>query len=65
MTSSDKKIKYIKIAINGVDVDDATAIDFVEALEGNTQIFNVAGQRLNAAAKGKVNIINGKKVLVK
>jgi hypothetical protein len=65
MTSSDKKIKYIKIAINGVDVDDATAIDFVEALEGNTQIFNVAGQRLNAPAKGKVNIINGKKVLVK
>ena len=65
LTSEDRGIVYIKIAINGVDVDDATGIDFVEAAEGDTQIFNVAGQRLNAAAKGKVNIINGKKVLVK
>ena len=66
MTSSDKGIDYnIKIAINGVDVDDATGIDFVEAAEGDAQIYNVAGQRLNAPAKGKVNIINGKKVFVK
>lgn len=62
--SSDKTVNYIKVAINGVDVD-ATGIDFVEAAEGDTQIFNVAGQRLNAPAKGKVNIINGKKVFVK
>ena len=55
---------YIKIAINGVDVD-ATGIDFVDAAEGDNLIFNVAGQKLNTAAKGKVNIINGKKVLVK
>jgi len=64
LTSSDKGIEYVKIAINGVDID-ATGIDFVEAAEGDTQIFNVAGQRLNAPAKGKVNIINGKKVFVK
>ena len=61
---SDKGVQYIKIAINGF-VDDADGIDFVEATEGDTQIFNVAGQKLNTAAKGKVNIINGKKVLVK
>ena len=54
----------MKVAINGVDVD-ATGIDFVEAAEGDNLIFNVAGQRLNAPAKGKVNIINGKKVFVK
>lgn len=66
MVSSEKSDEpfYIKIAINGVDVD-ATGIDFVEAAEGDTQIFNVAGQKLNTAAKGKVNIINGKKVFVK
>ena len=65
MTSSDKGVEYVKIALNGVDIDDATGIDYVEAAEGDTQIFNVAGQRLNAPAKGKVNIINGKKVFVK
>ena len=65
LTSEDKAIQYVKIAINGVDVDGADGIDFVEADEGDTQIFNVAGQRLNAPAKGKVNIINGKKVFVK
>ena len=61
---SDKGVQYIKIAINGF-VDDADGIDFVEAAEGDNLIFNVAGQKLNTAAKGKVNIINGKKVLVK
>lgn len=64
LTSSDKGIEYVKIAINGVDID-ATGIDFVEAAEGDNLIFNVAGQKLNTAAKGKVNIINGKKVFVK
>lgn len=61
---SDKGVQYIKIAINGF-VDNADGIDFVEAAEGDNLIFNVAGQKLNTAAKGKVNIINGKKVLVK
>ena len=65
LTSTDKDVKYVKVAINGVDVDGADGIDFVEAAEGDTQIYNVAGQRLNAPAKGKVNIINGKKVFVK
>lgn len=64
MKASDKEVRYIKIYVNGVDVD-ATGIDFVEAAEGDNLIFNVAGQKLNTAAKGKVNIINGKKVLVK
>lgn len=65
LTSEDRGVEYIKIAINGVDVEDADGIDFVEAAEGDAQIYNVAGQRLNAPAKGKVNIINGKKVFVK
>lgn len=56
---------YVKIALDGFVQDDADGIDFVEATEGDTQIFNVAGQKLNTAAKGKVNIINGKKVFVK
>ena len=56
---------YVKIALDGFVQDDADGIDFVEAAKGDTQIFNVAGQKLNTAAKGKVNIINGKKVFVK
>ncbi len=42
-----------------------TAINAVEAAQSEkAEIYNLAGQRLNKAQKG-VNIINGKKVLVK
>ena len=64
ITSADKEIDYIKLFVNGL-ADDADGIDFVEAAEGDNLIYNVAGQKLNTAAKGKVNIINGKKVFVK
>ena len=45
--------------------DTPTAIESIEAAQSeNVQIYNLVGQRLNKAQKG-VNIINGKKVLVK
>lgn len=49
----------------GIAFDDATAIDEVESVQGeNAEVYNLAGQRLAAPHKG-VNIVNGKKVLVK
>ncbi len=53
--------------IQPVSVSEATAIDGVtadEAYSGEDVIYNLAGQRLQAPAKG-INIINGKKVIVK
>lgn len=45
--------------------ENPTAINAIEAAENEkTEIYNLAGQRLSKAQKG-VNIINGKKVLVK
>lgn len=45
--------------------DDAVdAIKSVDAEAGNAEIFNVAGQRMSKLQRG-VNIVNGKKVLVK
>ena len=43
---------------------DATAISEVEATSAAKTIFNAAGQRINTLQKG-INIVNGKKVLVK
>ena len=52
-------------ALNFVFDELPTAINAVEAAENEkAEIYNLAGQRLNKAQKG-VNIINGKKVLVK
>ena len=50
----------------GFEFDDATGLNsFTPALfEGEGAIFNVAGQRLNKIQKG-INIVNGKKVMVK
>ena len=50
----------------GFEFDDATGLNsFTPALfEGEGAIFNVAGQRLNKMQKG-INIVNGKKVMVK
>ena len=48
-----------------LDFGDADAINAVEATQAeNAEIYNLAGQRLNKAQKG-VNIVNGKKVLIK
>ena len=47
------------------NADDATAIESVEnAANVETPVFNLAGQRLGKMQKG-INIVNGKKVLVK
>ena len=45
--------------------DDADAINDVNAnLNGNENIYNVAGQRLGKMQKG-INIVNGKKIIIK
>jgi len=47
------------------NADDATAIESVEnAANVETPVYNLAGQRLGKMQKG-INIVNGKKVLVK
>ena len=57
-------VKGFKL-IFGDDEDDPTAIGLIdEDSTMNGEIFNLGGQRLNKLQKG-VNIINGKKVLVK
>lgn len=48
-----------------IRLDDATGIQAVEGSQSQkTSIYNLAGQRLNKLQKG-INIVNGKKVLVK
>ena len=46
--------------------DDADGIRRTEAAgQGDSKVFNLSGARLSAPAKGKINIINNKKVLVR
>lgn len=52
----------IRVVIDGEE--DATAIEAVKEMMNDDAIYNVSGQRVDAPVKG-VNIINGKKVLVK
>ncbi len=47
-----------------VGEDKATGIEGVEATTENGEIYSISGVRLNKAQKG-INIINGKKVMVK
>ena len=47
-----------------INLDEADAISAVKAVNGNADIFNLAGQRVSKAQKG-IYIVNGKKVLVK
>ena len=48
-----------------IEEDDADAINDVNAnLNGNANIFNVAGQRMSKMQKG-INIVNGKKIIIK
>ena len=44
--------------------DDATAISSVKATETQQGVYNLAGQRIEKAVKG-INIVNGKKLIVK
>ena len=49
----------------GFEEDDATGISLTPALsEGEGEIYNLAGQRIQKMQKG-INIVNGKKVMVK
>ncbi len=57
-SASDVKALYFDE--NGVE----TAIENLDAEHENGAIFNLAGQKLNGLRKG-VNIVNGKKILVK
>ena len=50
--------------LNFDDEDDPTAISVIEEESTDDEIYNIAGQRMNKAQKG-INIMNGKKVLVK
>ena len=47
-----------------LDFDSADAIKSLFDAQDNAEIYNLAGQRIRKLQKG-VNIINGKKVLVK
>ena len=58
---------YLEIAGSGAkaflfEEGDATGIKGIDALNENSTIYNVAGQRLQKKQRG-INIINGKKVL--
>lgn len=57
-------VKALKLMLD--DDDDATAIDNVNANvnDNNAAIYNIAGQRLNKMQKG-INIVNGRKVVIK
>lgn len=57
---------YVKVAIDGELFEDgeATGIATLFTESENADIYNVAGQKLNKAQKG-INIVNGKKILVK
>lgn len=50
--------------IDGPDSDSATGIDAAEVNAADGDTYNIQGQRITAPVKG-INIINGKKVLVK
>ncbi len=52
-------VKSINLFLNGAD-----AIDGINSVIENAEIYNIAGQRMNKLQRG-VNIVNGKKVLVK
>ena len=59
-TTSEGVKEFLAFDFGGI----VTGIDNVNISESNTIIFNPAGQRLNKMQKG-INIVNGKKVVVK
>ncbi|MBR6129113.1 MAG: hypothetical protein IKQ07_05730, partial [Bacteroidaceae bacterium] len=63
-TAQVPEVKALKIVFEDED-DDPTGIAITSASPNEEEtIYNIAGQRLNRVQKG-VNIINGKKVVVK
>ena len=52
------------LGVDGFIVDGINATENGQLTMGNAKIFNIAGQRLQRPVRG-INIINGKKVLVK
>ena len=53
-------VKLINISFN----EDATAINGINATTADGTIYNLQGQRVNSLQRG-INVVNGKKVLVK
>lgn len=58
---ADSEVKSIRIVLG----DDTTGIDAIEnsVLSGNA-VYNINGQRMSVLRKG-INIVNGKKVIIK
>ena len=59
----DAQSSGVKLFFNSIE-DGIEAIDNGKVTMDNAEIYNLAGQRLKKAQRG-VNIINGKKVLIK
>lgn len=62
-TATSSSAKSLNIVFD--DEDDASGIEEIETGVENAAAYNLAGQRLAAPAKGQINIIKGKKVIVK
>jgi len=54
----------LELGINGGETDGIRSIDNEPLTIDNGEIFNLAGQKMNRLQKG-INIVNGRKVLVK
>lgn len=57
-------VKAFKVLFGDADGIGATRMNNEELIMNNSEIFNLAGQRLTKPVKG-INIVNGKKVIVK
>ena len=60
-TNYDNKVCSIVVEPNPTGIKEIDNCEVVKS--SNSQIFNVAGQRLDKMQKG-VNIVNGKKILI-
>lgn len=57
-------VKAFKVLFGDADGIGATRMNNEELIMNNSEIFNLAGQRMTKPVKG-INIVNGKKVIVK
>lgn len=62
--SQGSSVKAFKVLFGDADGIGATQMNNEELIMNNSEIFNLAGQRLTKPVKG-INIVNGKKVIVK